>query len=174
MTYPVTPRAYAGNRRDKLMAQHSSTAARQFSFSYDVMRGTPDDYHGVAKHGTNFRQKHNRYCLVCGRAPAHLTVDRRLYGAQAPRLCFRCHYAVMQQRRTMQAQFKAHLLSEGGGELLVPRSSTLFGDSKYRHLTWSRRAAQKVARRALDSASYKALTIDTISETSSTISPYRP
>ena len=46
-----------------------------------------------------------RLCVVCGRVPAHLTINLT---STDPRqrpvgLCLRCHYAVMQQRRMARA-----------------------------------------------------------------------
>lgn len=97
-----------------------------------------------------------RLCVVCGRVPAHLTINLT---STDPRqrpvgLCLRCHYAVMQQRRMARAQLdeyqSGHKRWAADDGLIIPRSSALSRDRKYRQLTTSRRQAQKALRSALD------------------------
>ena len=147
------------------MAHHHAATARQLDFTYDGQldqQGQPAQRGPVAKPVIAPRHGAAHLCVVCGRVPAHLTLKlmstsgnaRRRRQQKPARLCLRCHHAVMQQRRMVRAQ-----LTEGrseprrpsaGGGLIVPRSSTLTGDRKYRQLTKSRRRAQKAARAALE------------------------
>ena len=99
----------------------------------------------------------SQMCVVCRRVPARLTLKVTLpenSQLQPPRLCLRCHHAVMQQRRTMrmrrsERRAKDPQLTFGNG-LIVPRSSGLTGDSKYDRLVKARRRAQKAARFATE------------------------
>jgi hypothetical protein len=103
------------------------------------------------------RPEPSQMCVVCRRVPARLTLkvtsseDSQF---RPPRLCLRCHHAVMQQRRMMrmrrsERRAKDPQLTFGNG-LIVPRSSGLTGDSKYDRLVKARRRAQKAARFATD------------------------
>lgn len=99
----------------------------------------------------------SQMCVVCRRVSARLTLkvtasEKSLL--QPPRLCLRCHHAVMQQRRMMRmrrSEFGTRndqLTFKDG--LIVPRSSELVGTTKYDQLVKSRRRAQKAARRAME------------------------
>jgi len=103
------------------------------------------------------RPEPSQMCVVCRRVPARLTLkvtsseDSQF---RPPRLCLRCHHAVMQQRRMMrmrrsERRAKDPQLTFGNG-LIVPRSSGLTGDRKYDRLVKARRRAQKAARFATD------------------------
>ena len=103
------------------------------------------------------RPESSQMCVVCRRVPARLTLkvtsseDSQF---RPPRLCLRCHHAVMQQRRMMRTRrserrAKDPQLTFGNG-LIVPRSSGLTGDSKYARLVKARRRAQKAARFATE------------------------
>ena len=103
------------------------------------------------------RPESSQMCVVCRRVPARLTLkvtsseDSQF---RPPRLCLRCHHAVMQQRRMMRTRrserrAKDPQLTFGNG-LIVPRSSGLTGDSKYDRLVKARRRAQKAARFATE------------------------
>lgn len=90
-----------------------------------------------------------RLCAVCGRVPAHLTLERE-EGRRPARLCLRCHHAVMRQRRMARAGLEpAGRGQTRGGGLIVPRQSGLSADALSRCLSRSRRRAQKAARVAL-------------------------
>ena len=99
----------------------------------------------------------SQMCVVCRRVPARLTLkvnSPENSQLQPPRLCLRCHHAVMQQRRMMrmrrsERRAKDPQLTFGNG-LIVPRSSGLTGDSKYDRLVKARRRAQKAARFATE------------------------
>ena len=103
------------------------------------------------------RPESSQMCVVCRRVAARLTLkvtsseDSQI---RPPRLCLRCHHAVMQQRRMMRTRrserrAKDPQLTFGNG-LIVPRSSGLTGDSKYDRLVKARRRAQKAARFATE------------------------
>lgn len=103
------------------------------------------------------RPESSQMCVVCRRVPARLTLkvtpseDSQF---RPPRLCLRCHHAVLQQRRMMRTRrserrAKDPQLTFGNG-LIVPRSSGLTGDSKYDRLVKARRRAQKAARFATE------------------------
>ncbi len=105
------------------------------------------------------RPESSQMCVVCRRVPARLTLkvtpseDSQF---RPPRLCLRCHHAVLQQRRMMRTRrserrAKDPQLTFGNG-LIVPRSSGLTGDSKYDRLVKARRRAQKAARCATEPA----------------------
>lgn len=104
------------------------------------------------------RPELSQMCVVCRRVPARLTLkvtSSENSQLQPPRLCLRCHHAVMQQRRMMRTRrserrAKDPQLTFGNG-LIVPRSSGLTGDSKYDRLVKARRRAQKAARCATES-----------------------
>ena len=110
------------------MAQQTLTTTEQAQFTYDVTIGTRTTERSDPETVTVSQRQQNRLCVVCDR----------------------CHYAVMQQRRMMRTECIVHGSSGCEAELLVPRSSLLFGDNKYRQLAADRRDAQKAARRALE------------------------
>ncbi len=95
------------------------------------------------------RRRPARLCVVCGRVPAHLTIEREP-GQRPARLCLRCHHAVMRQRRMARAGLEPG--QANGGGLIVPRESGLSADALYRRLSRSRRRAQKAARVAIEQA----------------------
>ncbi len=99
----------------------------------------------------------SQMCVVCRRVSARLTLKVTASAnspLQPPRLCLRCHHAVMQQRRMVQmrrSEFGTRndqMTFEDG--LIVPRASALVGATKYDQLAKSRRRAQKAARRAIE------------------------
>ena len=133
------------------MAQQTLTTTEQAQFTYDVTIGTRTAERSDPETVTVSQRQQNRLCVVCDRVPANLTLDGTVKeGTRPMRLCLRCHYAVMQQRRMMRTDCIVHGSSGCETELLVPRSSLLFGDNKYRQLAAQRRDAQKAARRALE------------------------
>lgn len=89
-----------------------------------------------------------RLCVVCGRVPAHLTIEREP-GHRPARLCLRCHHAVMRQRKMARAGLHRTEPGLANGGLIVPRKSGLSTDALYRRLSRSRRRAQKAARMAI-------------------------
>ena len=105
------------------------------------------------------RPESSQMCVVCRRVPARLTLkvtpseDSQI---RPPRLCLRCHHAVMQQRRMMRTRRSEHRAKDPqltfGNGLIVPRSSGVTGDSKYDRLVKARRRAQKAARCATEPA----------------------
>ena len=112
-------------------------------------------YHGprlpAARRVTAPRPGAGRLCAVCGRLPAHLTLERPRGGRPA-RVCLRCHQAALRQRRSERptAARSAPRRTAGGRiDLIVPRESGMPLEAKYRLLSRSRRRAQEVARRAL-------------------------
>ncbi|MFL2434830.1 MAG: hypothetical protein ACJ0H0_08020 [Vicinamibacterales bacterium] len=99
----------------------------------------------------------SQICVVCQRVSARLTLkvtSPENSQVQPPRLCLRCHHAVMQQRKMIRMRRSgfgtrnAQLTFEDG--LIVPRVSELAGAAKYDQLLKSRRRAQKAARRAIE------------------------
>jgi len=99
----------------------------------------------------------SQICVVCRRVSARLTLkvtSPENSQVQPPRLCLRCHHAVMQQRKMIRMRRSgfgtrnAQLTFEDG--LIVPRASELAGAAKYDQLLKSRRRAQKAARRAIE------------------------
>ena len=133
------------------MAQQTLATTEQTQFTYDVTIGARTAERSDPETVTVSQRQQNRLCVVCDRVPANLTLDGTAKdGVRPMRLCLRCHYAVTQQRRMMRTECIVHGSSGCETELLVPRSSLLFGDSKYRQLAGERRDAQKAARRALE------------------------
>ena len=119
--------------------------ARQLDFTYSGAR-LP-----AARRVTGPRPRAARLCAVCGRLPAHLTLNRPRGGRPA-RVCLRCHQAALRQRRTAQrtpARNTPRRAEAGRTDLIVPRESGLPLEAKYRLLSRSRRQAQEAARRAL-------------------------
>lgn len=142
------------------MTHHDDATTTQLDLGYDGPTTGPetDGPRGrplVATAVTAPRRGPARLCIVCGRVPAHVTLQmaERPRGLRAARLCLRCHHAVRQQRRMVRAQLDAaspRVLRAATVGLIVPRSSPLEGDLKYRQLIRSRRHAQKMARRVLE------------------------
>ena len=125
------------------MAQHQEAAATQLDLTYDGP--WPVAVRPLARP----RRGSARLCVVCGRVPAHLTIEREP-GHRPARLCLRCHHAVMRQRRMARAGLEpADPGRAKGGGLIVPRESALSADALYRQLSRSRRRAQKAARVAV-------------------------
>ena len=121
--------------------------ARQLDFTYYGARLT------AARRVTSPRPGAVRLCAVCGRLPAHLTLERPRGGRPA-RVCLRCHQAALRQRRPAHpapARSAPRGSAAGRTDLIVPRESGLPLEAKYRLLSRSRRQAQEVARRALAS-----------------------
>ena len=107
----------------------------------------------AARRVTSPRPGAGRLCAVCGRLPAHLTLDR-WRGGRPARVCLRCHQAALRQRRAAlptAARSAPRRTASGRTDLIVPRESGLPLEAKYRVLCRSRRQAQEVARRALAS-----------------------
>lgn len=124
------------------MAEHREVTATQLDLTYDgpwpvAVRPLAKPRRGAA-----------RLCVVCGRAPAHLTIERAS-GRRPARLCLRCHHAVMRQRRMARAGLEPAAAVRPQGGLIVSRENTLSGEALYRKLSTSRRRAQKAARVAL-------------------------
>ena len=97
---------------------------------------------------TKPRRRPARLCVVCGRVPAHLTIERKR-GRRPARLCLRCHSAVMRQRRMARAELEPVKTARVDSGLIVPRASGLSAEALSRRLSRSRRRAQKAARVAL-------------------------
>ena len=125
------------------MAQQREGTARQLELTYDGP--WPVAVRPLAK----ARRGRARLCVVCGRVPAHLTIEHAA-GRRPARLCLRCHHAAMRQRRMARAGLEpvAAVRAKGGG-LIVPRESALSADARYGRLSRSRRRAQKAARLAV-------------------------
>lgn len=124
------------------MAEHREVTATQLDLTYDgpwpvAVRPLAKPRRGAA-----------RLCVVCGRVPAHLTIERAS-GRRPARLCLRCHHAVMRQRRMARAGLEPAGAVRPKGGLIVPRENTLSADALYRKLSTSRRRAQKAARVAM-------------------------
>jgi hypothetical protein len=97
---------------------------------------------------TKPRRRPARLCVVCGRVPAHLSVERKR-GHRPARLCLRCHNAVMRQRRMARAGLESVKPGRVKSGLIVPRASGLSAEALHRRLSMSRRRAQKAARVAI-------------------------
>lgn len=130
-------------RKGTAMAQRQQGTPTQLDLTYDG--SWPVAVRPVAKP----RRGATRLCAVCGRVPAHLTLEREPRHRPA-RLCLRCHHAVMRQRRMARAGLEpVERGATHGGGLIVPRKSGLSADALSRRLSRSRRRAQKAARVAL-------------------------
>ena len=128
------------------MAQFQEATAKQLDFTYEGERRP------AAEPLTAPRRGPARLCALCGRVPAHLTLERQ-HGRRPARLCLRCHHAVMRQRRMVRATLDTSArppVNDVDVRLIVPRDNGLSGDRKYRQLAQSRHRAQKAARRALE------------------------
>ena len=125
------------------MAQDQDATARQLDLTYD------GPWPAVVRSLAKPRRGPARLCVVCGRVPAHLTIEREP-GHRAARLCLRCHHAVMRQRRMARAGLeRTEPGRTNGGSLIVPRESGLTADAMHQQLSKSRRRAQKAARVAI-------------------------
>lgn len=123
------------------MAQQQEGTPTQLDLTYDgpwPLAVTPV---------TKPRRGRARLCAVCGRVPAHLTIERKR-GHRPARLCLRCHNAVMRQRRMARAGIEPIKSVRSNSGLIVPKASGL-STEVLRRLSSSRRRAQKAARVAL-------------------------
>jgi hypothetical protein len=139
------------------MAYQYEATARPVSVSEEQRVLRPVLREAVSTMPSRTRSEQSQMCVVCRRVSARLTLkvtasENSLL--QPPRLCLRCHHAVMQQRRMMRVRRSGfgtrndQLTFEDG--LIVPRGSELAGAAKYDRLVKSRRRAQKAARRTIE------------------------
>lgn len=124
------------------MAEHREVTATQLDLAYD------EPWPVAVRPLARPRRGAARLCVVCGRMPAHLTIERAS-GQRPARLCLRCHHAVMRQRRMARAGLDPAGAARPQGGLIVSRDNRLSADALYRKLSTSRRRAQKAARVAL-------------------------
>ncbi len=124
------------------MAQHLKETPEQLDLTYD------GPWPRAVAPVTKARRGPARLCVVCGRVPAHLTIERNR-GHRPARLCLRCHNAVMRQRRMARAGLEPLKTARVNSGLIVPRASGLSAEALHTRLSRSRRRAQKAARVAL-------------------------
>lgn len=124
------------------MAQQQEPTPEQLDLTYD------GSWPRAVTPVTKTRRGPARLCVVCGRVPAHLTIERK-QGHRPARLCLRCHNAVMRQRRMARAGLEPLETVGMNSGLIVPRASGLTPEALHRRLSTSRRRAQKAARVAL-------------------------